>query len=636
MPSTLNQTHPNKFAACTWDWSWPRCAAFPEWRGTVLSLMALLLLASAAAAQTPAPGSRRPPLVRVAERIGPAGLQQESLPPPVATSFQPWWDVSVHAPLRDAPSTVEVSLESLLIAALDNSPQVRVFSDLPLIRETAILEANAAFDWRAFAETRWDDFSDPVGSTLTTGGPPRYRNDYSTSSMGLRRRNAVGGQVEAAQQLGWQDTNSIFFVPNPQGTARLNLSYTQPLMRGRGKVYNTSLIVLAEIDANVAHDEFVRQLESHLLEVTRGYWGLYLERGILTQQRKNAARAAEIVATLEKRRALDALESQVAQAQAAAYVRQADLYRGELAVKNAEARLRALVGTAESDGINPPEMLPMGLPTAEFLPTDLAYARGTALQHRPEITQAIKQAKAGGIRLEMSKHEMMPVLDLVLKTYASGLQGGGSVSDAWTDQFSQGRPSYSVGLQFEVPLGNRAASARLERRKLELRQLQNQLQTTVQTLTLEVDVAVREIETAYREMGARRAAMQAIDQDVQHLDRRWRALPGDDRSSSLFLDNLLLAQDRLAAAEASFLKSQMTYNLALTNVKRAMGTLLQGEGVVASRAYDDDCRPTMILDKFPSSAQNPRYGPGEEMPASPRFPPPSANSRSTLPPPSVR
>ena len=170
MPSTLNQTHPNKFAACAWDWSWPRCAAFPEWRGTVLSLMALLLLASAAAAQTPAPGSRRPPLVRVAERIGPAGLQQESLPPPVVTSFQPWWDVSVHAPLRDAPSTVEVSLESLLIAALDNSPQVRVFSDLPLIRETAILEANAAFDWRAFAETRWDDFSDPAGNRA--GSPP--------------------------------------------------------------------------------------------------------------------------------------------------------------------------------------------------------------------------------------------------------------------------------------------------------------------------------------------------------------------------------------------------------------------------------------------------------------------------------
>ena len=47
-----------------------------------------------------------------------------------------------------------VTLESLLFSALAHSSQVKVYSELPLIRETAIIEADSAFDPTAFLESR--------------------------------------------------------------------------------------------------------------------------------------------------------------------------------------------------------------------------------------------------------------------------------------------------------------------------------------------------------------------------------------------------------------------------------------------------------------------------------------------------
>ena len=196
-----------------------------------------------------------------------------------------WWESLVSRPVRDTDPNLTLSLEEALIRALQYGKQVKVFSELPLIRETAIIEADAAFDWNKFIDARWDDTNEPIGNSLTAGPGVRFFDDHNLSGRGgLRRRTRSGAQVEVSQQFGFQDTNSTFFIPNPQGTARLALSFTQPLMRGRGKQYNTSLVLLAQIDKCVADLEFNRQLQAHLLEVARAYWALYLERAVLYQK----------------------------------------------------------------------------------------------------------------------------------------------------------------------------------------------------------------------------------------------------------------------------------------------------------------------------------------------------------------
>ena len=429
----------------------------------------------------------------------------------------PWWDAEVGLQSRAASQAVPVTLDSLLYSALRNSAQIRVFSDLPLIRETAISEADAAFDWTGFMDTRWDDINEPVGSTLTTGGPPRFEDQQLSGAIGLRRRNPLGGQIEVSQRFGWQQNNSVFFVPNDQGTSRLTVSYTQPLMRGRGRVYNTSLTVLAQIDTKIARDEFSRQLQSHLLEVTRAYWSLYLERAALLQKRRLLASAEVILGDLERRQSLDTVASQVVRARAAVESRRAEILRAEMAVKNAESRIRALTNDPAWGCSDDIELVPALMPLRHYTGADMQTAMSQAMQSRPEVNQAIKQVKAACVRMSMAKNEILPVLNMVLESYVAGLNGNSQVGGAFTDQFSEGEPSYSVGLQYEYPIWNRAARARLQRRRLEVRQLQNQFQTTAETLKLEVAVAVRELETSFREMEAKQRAMHASVAEVTYI-----------------------------------------------------------------------------------------------------------------------
>ncbi len=553
----------------------------------------------------------------------------------------PWWSIFVTSPMRPNTESLPLSVEELMVRTLRYSSQVKVFSDLPLIRETSITEADAAFDWTAFLDSKWQDLNDPVGNTLTVGNnSTRYLNQQATTQGGLRKRTRDGGTLQLSQQFGWQDTNSIFFKPSPQGTARMAIGYTHPLLRGSGQVYNESLIVLAQLDTDIATDEFSRQLQSHLLETLRAYWGLYLERANLAQKLQSLKRAADTLTKLKQRQHIDTVKSQILRAKAEVGSRRSQVLRAEMGVKNAEDRLRALVNDPAFGDYHCVELLPIDVPTLDQVPLDMRMALCTAAQSRPEVNQALRQIQAGCTRLNMSKNEVLPMLNLVTEAYSAGLQQTNPFN-AYDNQFNQGRPGYTVGMQFEVPLGNRAPKARLERRELELRQLRNQYQTTLNTLQLEVKVSVREVETAQAEMQSQAQAMNASTVELDYLEKRWEHLPGEDGTASLMLDNLLQAQNRLALNEFNFLTAQVTYNLALWNVKKATGELLQTEQVSWGRACVDDL-PTIVVDKQGRALETMRDGrsPPVYVPLEPQpervLPPSPSNSDESTDGPALR
>lgn len=196
----------------------------------------------------------------------------------------------------------------------------------------------------------------------------------------------------------------------------------------------------------------------------------------------------------------------------------------------------------------------------------------------------------------MSKNELMPVLNLITESYVSGLQNKGSIGDAWKDQFTVGAPSYSIGLQFEVPINHRAARTRHICRHHELRQLKNKYQTTIETLKLETRVAVREQQTSFNELASKRSALTATKMKADYIIRRWELLSGENKSGSYVLEDLLAAQAQLSKAEFEYLSAVVTYNLSLINHERATGTLLEHEQVSVHRTTINRL-PTQIIHK---------------------------------------
>lgn len=114
----------------------------------------------------------------------------------------------------------------------------------------------------------------------------------------------------------------------------------------------------------------------------------------------------------------------------------------------------------------------------------------------------------------------------------------------------------------------------------------SQLATTIATLSLEAEVAVREVETSYAEMQLKYQSMNAAIERVGALMNRWEMLPGEDQSGPLFLNTLLEAQSKPTKAESDFASSKLTDSLALMNLKKAMGTLLQQEMISQVRTHD--------------------------------------------------
>ncbi len=518
-------------------------------------------------------------------------------PAKVPSDFSPWWIRGQRASIGDNGGARTFTVEELYQRALRHSKQIRVFSDLPLIRETGIQEAKGAFDTNTFLEGKFGHANDPVGNTLTTGGASRFKQDQWSFEAGAKKKFVTGTEVTLSQSVGRTDNNSIYFVPNPQSTANLSLSVVQPLLKGAGVNYNRSIMRIAKLDSQVAMSEFIRQSESHLLEITRTYWALYASRVMYLQKAKLVEETGKVVDELRARQQVDARKTQLFRAQSALASRRSDLIRSEAAVRNAQDRLRALTSDPELLDAPNSEIIPADRLILSSSPVNDRAAAEAALQNRPEITQAFLQLQAAGIRENMARNEIMPELNLVLQGSLGGLTGG-DMADAYGKQYAEGGPGYGIGLVFSFPLENNIGKAHLERRRIETRQQINQVKTTIDTVLLEVKVSAREVATAHRETQAKYEAVRAFTEDLDTLQAR-RPIQDlrDEVQASGFLDTMLDAQDRRANAEEEFIRAAANYQIAIVNLERAKGNLLTYSDVSVMRGKDEKNLPQLWLEK---------------------------------------
>ena len=491
-------------------------------------------------------------------------------------NFHPWWDSIVRKAVNPRAATMQVNVSNLIKDALLYSPQVVAIQAEPEVLYRIITQEAARFDWTAFLETTYNDQNDPIGNELTAGaGRDRLITRQWQFSGGVRRRNEIGGEIEVSQDFGHENQNSIFFTPNNQASSRLELSYRQPLLDGAGRAFNQSEIVLARIEANSSEDEVVDALQDHLIQVTTAYWTLYRSRAEFFQRQKLLISSQDVLDRLQGRAQVDTIPRQILRAQAAVARAKTGIRRTLAQVKDSEAQLRLLVNSPGMLNGGPIELLPLEAPESTTESADLRSILQTALFNRADISAAIRQMRAAGVRLGVSKTELLPRLDFLVSTYVADLSGGSNLGSALRGQYTDNRPGYSVGFEFEVPLGNRAARARNEQRQWELKRAINVFRATVERSLTDVEIGRREVETAHAEMISRYHSMSAANQESIYLKDRFDVFPEAENSAILLLEDLLNSFERLANEESDFVRAQVDHALALIELKQVMGTLLR-------------------------------------------------------------
>ena len=508
-----------------------------------------------------------------------------------------WWKTQVIQPLHPENHTLTINSNGLVFAALQNSPRIQAVSKTPLIRELQVVEADAEFDPVRFVRSQFQDRVDPVGSSLTIGQGSTeqfLRDNIWTAEGGIRRKLRTGADLTVSQQLGFQNSNSNNFTPQDQGTATLALNVTQPLLRGRGRVFNQAQILIAQSTGAVAWEEFQQELQEELEGVVSAYWQLYLNRSIYLQRKRNVQRGQAILDRLNGRRALDSLPAQIARAKSSVQTRKTELANAFRNIRNAETEIRRRIADRNWMASQSLELLPEELPTVEDVGWSIDQVVQTALNHRPEIRESVRRIKIAGIQRDVSQHELLPELSFLFGTYVSALQGESDVLGAFTDQFGEVTPGYSFGLEYELPKRNRAARSRFQQRHLQFKRLQNELEEVIQNVIAESQIALRRIDSAVQTLSAAEEAIVAARADLNQNQTRWESFAlvegdiADGATPTTILDQLLDSQERLSQTEIVYAQAELELKIAEVALQRSMGTLLMRQQVTFDRQIISD------------------------------------------------
>jgi len=508
-----------------------------------------------------------------------------------STTGAEWWSRGVHgADLLPGQRGRTVSLPQTVHATIKHSHQIAAFGDLPAIRGTAIQEAKGRFVPEFFAEASTSRENERATSPAIAAGADRAIDDEQELEFGVRSRLQSGGEISISQRFTHTETNRVAYIPGEQTEARTAISLVQPVLRGGGLTYNDAPRRVANMDTQIAVEEFRRQSEAHLMEVERAYWNLYVARAVYIQTAHLAGHGQRLAGQVSGRVGIDADTVLVTRARSMAEQWRADQVRAKAALDNAEFRLAALVNDKRFGPQNI-EIVPTSAPNGALALLKIQDTIEDIFNNRPELQQAILQYEAALLREGMAANESLPELDLILELSADGGADGRDLSGAFSDE-SNGR-GHLLGVKFSVPLGFDERDARYKRRRLETVQQERQVLSVISTILLEVDVSANEYIVACNDLIAQRKRLAAAQSSLRTVRTRWNEGAGGEGIG--LLSALLDSYEDVQQAEQAVATARATREIAAANLARARGVLLDRWGLKTDIRKDIRDEPTYKL-----------------------------------------
>lgn len=177
---------------------------------------------------------------------------------------------------------------------------------------------------------------------------------------------------------------------------------------------------------------------------------------------------------------------------------------------------------------------------------------------------------ASETRRNLAQHNRLPKLDATFRLTRHGL--GRYPGQAFDAAYGEACTSWTAALEFEYPLGKRTAKAELITRNLEYDQSRTEVQRIRDQTLTEVRLALRELTLAQEEIPAALKAKLAAGRVVKAEQARFELAQKTN-------EELLRAQDLLAAASREYARAVLSYNIALVAFARAKGTIPKELGI---------------------------------------------------------
>jgi outer membrane protein TolC len=481
---------------------------------------------------------------------------------------------------------IHLGVADVVGLALENNLGLQVGRYDPMIQKTRISFEKGIFDPTAFGQANFDNNQFPTSTTIAG-----TRMETLGVSVGLRQRIPVGGQLEFRFDNTRTLTNAPVSFLNPEYRATTRLSLTQPLLKGFGIDVTRSRITLAEIQAEV-EDLNLKQRAIQVAEQTeKAYWDLVLAYAKLDEATESRERARRLLEENQDRVRLGQLpEVEVVQAEAEVAARESNVIAAKKQIKDMDEQLKMMLNLPPGAALWEKSVFPTDKP--RLIDVDLSFLRSVqvALEKRVEVITNELSLKGGHVARKVAKNATLPALNLQASYSLQGLSGNQRTGDILgfgglggfqnlPNRFQGGYnqsldvlgsadfPEWVVGLQFEYPIGNRAAKADLAQADLRIKQSVAQQAQIQQQVATELREIIRRVESSKDQIDAATVSVALSERRLAEEERKLHY----GLSTSF---DVLQMQERLVTQKSQLSQAQNQYMRALVDFDKAKGILL--------------------------------------------------------------
>jgi len=531
-----------------------RLAAVGRWG------LALLLILGAGGCGIPEV-KREPKMVALAEKlntIDTVQLEEKSKSEPVtieqATENLAKQIAEPNRPQRE----IKFTLDEVRAAALANNLDLKVeMIDPAIARENLDIE-RARYESTFFGSARYGKSDRTVGGEVSS---QRYEAGVTTPLQ-------TGGEITASMPVA--ESGGV-------SEAAASVSVVQSLLRGAGTRVNLYAIQLAAYAKDRVDASTKLRAIYILSDADIAYWSLYTARKQLDVSREQYKLAQDQLENARhKVEAGSAAKIEIIRAESGLASRLDTMISSETAVRNRERDLKRIMNRTDLPLNEQIDMIPMTDPEPKGMELDSEALVAAAMKNRMEMAVLESQLASNDIGVAVAKNNLLPTLDADYTFEAGG--AGSTKSRAVRNVFDDPLADHSVGVSATIPLGNRAAEARL--RQAHLAKVQTRLSRDV----LEKDIR-QEVYTAVDGLEQNWRRILAAEQGVGRAFRSYKVEQSQFQLGQRTSTEVLDAASSLAEAQVRKIDAYADYEIAQVVLARATGTLL-GYGQIRLEPYE--------------------------------------------------
>jgi len=490
-----------------------------------------------------------------------------------------------------------LTLQECILAALKNNLNLAAEFLGPEIAASAVGQARSTFLPQLTFTTGAQKSNQASFSWLDAAG--QVTTDIADYQGTLTQRLPTGATLSANLYSYKNETNQSFQLINPRYGSSLSFDFRQPLLRDAGFTMARRDILIAKNNLEMSEGQFKQALLDTIFDVETAYWNLVYSRENLNVQREALRLARDLLAKNTKELEAGVIPPiDILNAKAEVAAREADILQAEAQVKNDQDTLRTRLNLPRDKGETSPALIPADLPATDPIPVNIEDARTKALANRPDLAVSQADMKTRDLNLRYARNQTLPNLSFRATFQSPGVSGtliqyldndplsgivigsvpGGS-SAAFKDTFRFKYENWSVRLTLDLPLENILSRARIAQARGESQQAALRLRDLEARAMLEVEIAVRAVETDFLRAKAYRAARELAEEKLAAEVKKLEA--------GLSTNYTVLQQQRdFALAKTNETRARIDYNLSLARLQRAMGTTLESKNIHMSDLPD--------------------------------------------------